>query len=192
MPAVGACNGSYGDYANFSGSTLSPGVYCGGIGIDHNTVTFSPGLYIIAGGGLTFKSANVTGTGVTFVLTNAPPANGGASSFAPVSMDVNSDVRLSAMTTGSLAGVLFYDDPAAGVPGTLYKNSLSSSSLTAFDGSMYFPNQALEAKSNSPVTINGGVVARQLAITTGQQNIVINGMGAGPAYFALKQARIVE
>jgi hypothetical protein len=192
MPTVGACNGAYGAYANFSGSTLSPGVYCGGIGIDHSTVTFSPGLYIIAGGGMDFKHATVTGNGVTFVLTNAPVANGGAFAYAPITMDVNSDVRLSAMTTGSLAGVLFYADPTAGVAGTLYTNEIGSSSATAFNGSMYFPTQAIAAQSNSPVTINGGVVVKSVNITTGQENIVINGFGAGAGYFALKAARIVE
>jgi len=192
MPAVGACNGAYGAYANYSGSTLSPGVYCGGIGLHNATVTLSPGLYIIAGGGLDFKQATVIGNGVTFVLTNAPSANGGASAYAPITTDVNSDIRLSAMTTGSLAGVLFYADPSAGVAGTVYTNELGSSSAAAFNGSMYFPTQTLVAKSNSPVTINGGVVVKSLGITTGQQNIVIDAMGGGPSYFALKQPRIVE
>ena len=52
--------------------------------------------------------------------------------------------------------------------------------------------QAIAAKSNSPVTINGGVVVKSVDIKTGSENFVINGMGAGPSYFVLKQARIVE
>lgn len=204
MPAVGACNGAYGAYEDFGGSTLSPGVYCGGIGINHGgTVTLQPGLYILAGGGLYLKSATVIGNGVTFVNTNAPAANGGAANFGvpafrktdpntAINIEVNSDVRISAMTTGPLAGVLFYGDPAAGIPGTVYTNYLYSSSDVALMGSMYFPTERLQAKSHSDLTINGVVVVRELQINTGQENIVIKGPSAGGIYYPLKQPTIVE
>jgi hypothetical protein len=191
MPAVGTCTGAYGDYANFTGATLSPGTYCGGIGIDHATVTFSPGLYILAGGGLILKHATVTGNGVTFVNTNAPATNGGAANFAPFDFDVNTVVNFSAMTTGSLAGVLFYQDPNAGVPGTDYTNFIGSSSAITYNGTVYFPTQTVASKSNSPITINGGLIAGKLVITTGQEILAINGAGAG-GYFVPKKATIVE
>jgi hypothetical protein len=204
MPEVGECNGAYGEYSDFQGSTLSPGVYCGGIGINHGgTVTFEPGLYILAGGGLYLKSATVIGNGVTFVNTNAPEANGGATNYGvpyslvnengvAINFETNTVVQLSAMTTGSLAGVLFYADPSAGLPGTIYTNYLYSSSEGLLLGSVYFPNEALAAKSNSLLTLNGEVVVRRLKITTGQQNIVINGPSAGSSYYGLKQPTIVE
>lgn len=199
MPSVGACNGAYGAYQDYGGATLSPGVYCGGISIDHSTVTFQPGLYILAGGGLDFKHATVTGNGVTFVNTNAPAANGGAS-YKPFDMDVNSNVTLSACTTYDATlcpfpGILFFQDPAASPAldpgGEPWVNSLGSSAAATFNGSIYLPTQALGAKSHSPITINGGVVALRLDIKTGQQDITITGPGAG-SYFALKRPTIVE
>jgi len=204
MPEVGACNGAYGAYADFQGTTLDPGTYCGGIGINHGgTVTLNPGLYILAGGGLYLKSATVIGNGVTFVNTNAPEANGGAANFGvpdalssepntAIEIEVNTVLQLSAMTTGSLAGVLFYGDPAAGVLGTTYTNYLYSSSETALMGSVYFPSQGIAAKSNSDLTINGAVVVKTLSITTGQENITIKGPSSGSGYYGLKQPTIVE
>jgi hypothetical protein len=199
MPAVGACNGAYGAYANYGGASLSPGVYCGGIGIDHSTVTFQPGLYILAGGGLDFKHATVNGTGVTFINTNAPSANGGAS-YQPFDMDVNSNVRLSSCTTYDATlcpfpGILFWQDPAASPAldpgGNVWVNTLGSSAAATFNGTVYLPTQAVGAKSHSPITINGGLVALRLDIKTGQEQIVVTGASAGE-YFALKRATIVE
>jgi hypothetical protein len=191
MPAVGACNGPYGAYQNYSGATLSPGVYCGGIGLDHQTVTFNPGLYILAGGGMSFKHASVTGNGVTFVITNAPVANGGAANYGPLDFDTNSDVSFSAMTTGSLAGVLFYQDPAAGLPSTTYTNFIGSSSAVTYNGTVYMPTQTVASKSNSPITINGGLIVGRLQITTGQEIVAINGAAAGQ-YFVPRKGTIVE
>jgi len=204
MPEVGACNGAYGAYSDFQGSTLSPGVYCGGIGINHGgTVTFQPGMYILAGGGLYLKSATIIGNGVTFVNTNAPVADGGAAMYGvpnavssedntAIEIEVNTVIQLSAMTTGSLAGVLFYADPTAGVAGTIYTNYLYSSSDGSLLGAVYLPNEVIEAKSHSLLTINGPVVVRSLRITTGMENIVIKGPGSGSDYYGLKQPTIVE
>ena len=201
QPAVGACNAgsagaNYGAYQNFAGGNLSPGVYCGGIGVDNNKVaTLSPGLYIIAGGGLNLKHATFTGTGVTFFITNGPGNN--AAQFAPVDMAVNANVTLSACTTFDvvlcpLPGVLFYQDPAAGVAGQTYTNFIGSSTGVAFNGTMYFPTQGISTKSNSPVIINGGLVVKTFAISTGQENFVLNGLSGGAGNFALKKATIVE
>jgi hypothetical protein len=204
MPEVGPCNAAYGAYADFQGSSLSPGVYCGGIGINHGgTVTFAPGLYILAGGGLYLKSATVIGNGVTFVNTNAPEADGGAANYGvpnavssvdntAIEIETNTVIQLSAMTTGSLAGVLFYADPTAGLPGVKYTNYLYSSSDGSLMGTIYAPNEGIAAKSNSLLTLNGAVVVRSLQITTGQENIVIRGPGSGPNYYGLKQPTIVE
>jgi hypothetical protein len=203
MPTVGPCNGAYGAYQDFTGTTLSPGVYCGGISIKTGTVTMAPGLYILAGGGLYLKNTTVVGSGVTIVNTNAPDANGGAANFgvpntlasAPntaIEIEVTSDVQLSAMTTGSLAGILIYGDPAAGVAGTVYTNYLYSASPTALMGTLYFPTEGLQAKSHSTLTVNGAVVARRVTINTGNENITINGPASGPNYYPIKQPTIVE
>lgn len=61
---------------------LTPGVYCGKLTVKNNTmVTLTPGIYVIKGGPFTTESnARVSGTGVTFFLTD-----GGGYSFAGLS-----------------------------------------------------------------------------------------------------------
>jgi hypothetical protein len=170
--------------------------------MDNGVVTaFSPGLYILAGGGLNIKHATVTGTGVAFVSTNAPPAKGGGG-FRPFSMEVTSDVALSTCTTYDatncpLPGILFYQDPAASPTvdpstGLMWTNFIGSSSGAAFNGTIYFPTQEISTKSHSPVTINGGLVVKRFTIQTGQENFVINGPHLGAGFFALKKGSIVE
>jgi hypothetical protein len=191
----GACNnGTYGFYQNVTTSTLTPGVYCGGITLDHQSVTFNPGLYVIKGGGFTMKHATATGNGVTFVDMNAPAANGGASNFAPFDFSVNSSASFTAMSSGSLAGILFYVDPSAPSTnaGGPIVNSLGSNAMTTYNGSIYIPNQGIDLSSSATLTVNGGIVARTVAAKTGNGDIIINGVSGGAGNYALKKAVIIE
>jgi hypothetical protein len=81
------------------GSTLDAGHYCG---LDlKNAVTLNSGVYIIDGGSLTVNAnAAVTGSGVTFYLVNG----------ASVKINGNSDMQLSAPTSGTYSGMLFIND----------------------------------------------------------------------------------
>ena len=117
----------------------SPGVYCFR-GMDFKgTVTLPAGVYIIDGGSLTFGSqAQVTGNGVTFVLTSRT-ATSDPSSIAELSMHGGAQVNLTAPATGTYAGVLMYQDRRAPM-GSSQVNGNSSSS---FQGGFYFPSQQL-------------------------------------------------
>lgn len=207
-----ACNGAYNAYQTVTTATLSPGVYCGGITLDHQTVSFSAGLYVLKGGGFSLKHANATGTGVTFVNLNAPAAYGGSSNFCPFMFDVNSSATFSAMTTGSLANVLFYTDPGAPsvyiAPVSPYPasvciigstkagdpivNSLGSNAVTTYTGSIYMPNQAIDLTSSADLTVNGGIVARTVAAKTGTGKITVAGVSGAGGSYALKKPTIVE
>ena len=119
----GACQ-SYG------GKTLQPGRYCGGLSLN-GTITLSPGVYIIDGG--TLKSngnANITGTGVTFVLANN----------AQISFNGNSVLKLSAPTSGAYSGMLFFGSRSNS---TLASVTLNGSSSSVMTGAIYFPNQTV-------------------------------------------------
>jgi hypothetical protein len=80
-PSLSSC--TYNNTSFWGGThTLSPGTYCGGIDIANNaTVTFSPGLYIIAGG-LSSSDSYIYGTGVTLYFTKTS----GASSYSPITV----------------------------------------------------------------------------------------------------------
>ncbi|MEQ1755221.1 MAG: pilus assembly protein TadG-related protein [Micropepsaceae bacterium] len=133
-------------------ATLSPGRYCGG-GNLKGTKTFNPGVYIMDGG--TFRinaSANVSGSGVTFYLTNG----------ATVDFNGTADITLSAPTSGAYKGILFWankDDPN----NSNKFNGTASSHLT---GALYFPNQDVQFLGNFS-GVNGclRVVARTMKFT---------------------------
>jgi len=170
-----------------------PGSYCGGIKIGGGTITFSPGLYFLRGGGLDIGGSGtiVNGTGVTFVNTNAPAIDGGANKFNIFNFQSGAIVTLSAMTTGTLSGVLLYQDPAAGQAGHAYTNSFKSGNGSILSGSIYLPTQSLAIQYAGSLTINGGIVARSLlAQSSGTLNLT--GISGGTGYFALRRSSIVQ
>jgi Putative Flp pilus-assembly TadE/G-like len=96
VPVAGACNVSNMQISSGS-QTLNPGTYCGGLSISGNaTVTFNPGLYVIAGGNFLVSNATVEGSGVTVSLADTA-----------VGIDWNTAVvRLAAPKTGTYAGMV--------------------------------------------------------------------------------------
>ena len=110
----------------------------------------------------------ITGTGVTFINTNARTVDGGADKFDRFYMDSQSEANLSAPTSGPMMGILFFQDPGAGKAGTVYENVIGSGSNAVFTGTLYFPTQPVElGASGSTTTINGGVVAQTVKVTSG-------------------------
>lgn len=127
--------------------TLWPGTYCGGIVVDSNvTVTANAGMYILYGGGLTVSGGgNLIGTGVTFFNMDSGSSYGG---YKPMVISGGSATQLSAPTSGTYEGLLFYQDP--NIPSTNYnkQNTVSGTSSTQFQGILYFPD--------SPLVYSGG------------------------------------
>lgn len=118
----------------------SSGVYCyRGMDIK-GTLTLPPNsVIIIDGGTLDFGSqANVTGTGVTFILTSRN-ADTNPSQIADLSMNGSAVVDVTAPTSGTYAGVLFYQDRRASYGST----TVNGNSASRFQGSFYFPNREL-------------------------------------------------
>lgn len=133
-------------------ATLSPGRYCGG-GNLKGVKTFNPGLYIMDGG--TFRinaSANVTGSDVTFFLTNG----------AAVDFNGTATITLSAPTSGFYKGILFWNDKNDPYQSNKF-NGTAASKLT---GALYFPNQDVQFLGNFS-GVNGclRVVARTMKFT---------------------------
>ncbi len=158
-PAVGACtqtnyNPGYGNW------TLNPGVYCGGIIIGNgSTAVFNPGTYIINGGGIQFGGGStITGNGVMFYLT------GTNATYASVTMANGVTVTLSAETSGSYVGVLFYQN-----------RSITSSSVATFaggssdtlTGTLYFPTTAVSFSNGASGGGNTAIVADTVTFSGG-------------------------
>lgn len=152
-PTVGSC--TYNNYSTNSNATLSPGVYCGGITLNGSARgTFNPGLYILNNGGLTLNgNTTITGTGVTFYLTGT----------STLTLNGGNGVSLVAPTTGTYAGILFFQDPADTRGATFNGNN-----STTLQGALYFPTAAL--------TVNGtGSTAAYTILVA--STITFNGSG---------------
>lgn len=110
-------------------------------GIDiKGTVTFPPGATIyVNGGDLGFGSqANVTGLGVTFILTHENAATN-PNQIAGVDIQGGAQMNLTAPDTGTYAGVLIYQDRRA----PFDTSHINGNSSTFFRGAFYFPSQEL-------------------------------------------------
>jgi hypothetical protein len=107
-PSFSSCSQT--SYSLSSGTaTLTPGTYCKGIQLTSSTVTLNPGLYILTGAS-DWKGSTVTGTGVTFFLTQ-----GGGGSFGTFKIEQSSTISISAPTDsshGGIANVLLMNDRA--------------------------------------------------------------------------------
>jgi hypothetical protein len=144
---------------NTSTATLSPGFYYGGISINGNqAVAFNPGLYILGGGGLSINgnTSTMSGTGVTFYNTT------GLGGYKAIKLNGNTQINLSAPTTGSLQGILFFQDrsiPTSG-PGSV----INGNSASTFEGALYFPTTTVTYNGNSGINAYTILVAYDIVI----------------------------
>lgn len=151
-----------------SGKQL-PGVYTVNLGGNGN-LTLNPGIYILKGGGMdTGGNADVTGSGIFLYNTYStyPAAPGATPSCSTINLQGNSQMVLSAQTTGTWANLLVYQDPACSVEMKIGGNG-------TFDGtgSIYIPSAHFRFDGN-PSTLNGSqLIARTVDIQNG--NITIN------------------
>jgi hypothetical protein len=151
-----------------SNTTLSPGVYCGGINIANGstTATLQPGNYIIRGGGLTVAtSGRIIGDSVTIFFTT------GAVPYSGMSITNSCTATLTAPTSGAYKGILFFADPATVPLG--YINTFSCAGTQV--GSFYFPNETVYfSNGNGKLTIQGAIVAYSMRIKSGSAVEMLN------------------
>lgn len=127
-PAAGACTS-----VSNQATTLYPGTYCNGITINGNeNVTFSPGVYYMKGNLIVNGQDTVSGNGVTFYFASGS-----------LIMNGGSQLNFVAPTTGSYAGILYYQNPSD--TNTIILNGDTTS---VYQGVVYAPGANL--------TINGG------------------------------------
>ncbi len=132
---------------NSATATLSPGFYYGGISINGNqAIVLNPGVYILGGGGLSINgnTSSMTGTGVTFYNTN------GLGGYKTIKLNGNTQVNLTAPTTGSLQGMLFFQDRSISTSGA--GSIINGNSSSTFDGALYFPTTKLTFNGNSSLS----------------------------------------
>lgn len=167
-PPVGSC-----------GTTSGPGTYCGGLSFK-GTVNLAPGTYVINGGSLDFgANANITGSGVTFYLTNG----------ATLTMNGNATANLSAPTSGTYQGLLFYGDRTQGNA----VNKINGDSSSLLTGTIYFPTQEVEFLGNFSGAGGCTQVVADTILYTGNSHFTSNCAGSGiPAIPVAGSVALVE
>jgi len=157
------------DYTKFkvTGGTkiLTPGVYCDGIDITGgSTVTFSPGLYVLNGGGLSVSgNSTLNGTGVTFYNTAS-----GSNAYKPVSISGGTIGTLSAPTSGPMEAMLFFQDRAIRSSQT---NTISGGSTLNLAGAVYFLTTPLNFSGNSSGDADYTILVASLITFTGASRL---------------------
>ena len=126
-------------FANASGAVLQPGNYTNGMTLS-GTKTLSPGVYVVSGGDFKVNAnANISGSGVTIYIK----AGSG------VHVNNTATLNLSAPTSGTYSGMLFFGD-RSGTENIAF-NGVAASKLT---GAIYFANQDIKYLGN--FSGNGG------------------------------------
>ena len=123
---------------------IQPGTYCGGITISAaaKTATFAAGTYILAGGGLTASGGvNVYSDGGVMFYNTTDPSN--KAGYKPITVSGGTSTTLTAPTSGTYAGILFFQDRNLPSTDLNKQNTISGGSTGAFTGVLYFPTTPL-------------------------------------------------
>jgi Flp pilus assembly protein TadG len=113
------------------------------------TLRLNPGVYYIDGGEFSVGSqGQLTGEGVTIILTSSNAASN-PNSIATVGMNAGAEVRLTAPTSGTYKGVIFYQDRRAVDSGD---NKINGNSNALYQGAFYFPKQEIKFNGSAGMT----------------------------------------
>ena len=143
-------------------TTLSPGIYCGGIVITGGAnVTFKPGLYRIKNG-LTISASAASGTGVTFYIDSGATTISGGSSV----------VKFSAPTSGPWEGILFFQNRA-----NAWQATFSGGGNLGLEGTLYFRSAQVQYAGGTATNAAYTVIVSSILKFTGPS--ALNGYYAG-------------
>ena len=152
------------------------------------TVHFDPGVYYIDGGEFSAGSqAVISGSGVTFILTsNNATSNPG--SIATIDMNGGASVNLTAPTSGTYSGVLFYQDRRALDNND---NKINGNSGSKLEGAIYMPGQSLTFNGTSGMNTEClQLVSRRVGFS-GNTNITNNCPTGGSHSFTGTRVELV-
>jgi len=119
--------------------------------VGNATFTFGAGTYILVGGGLSTQSSNshiVGNGGVTFYNTFGATTNSSNYSYTGIQIGATSTVSLTAPTSGTYAGILFFEDrnsPAA-------NDDYGGGATAVYQGIIYAKNASVTMYGNSSVS----------------------------------------
>jgi hypothetical protein len=157
-----------------SSGTANYGCYAG-ISINgNNSLTLNPGLYIINGNISIGGSATVSGTGVT-IYTNGS-----------VSMNGNAPLTLSAPTSGTYNGILYFQSRSDS-----NSFSLTGTSGSSISGIFYAPLAPASYQGTSGATVNASFVVNTMSLG-GTPVLHSYSLDSGPGNGPLGSSVVVE
>ena len=190
-PVVPSCSGQLNVAPNNTRNINNSGGVSCYRGMDlKGTVNFDPGIYYIDGDTLSFGAqANVTGTNVVFILTSSTAASD-PTSVATLNMNGGAHVNLTAPSTGTYAGILFYQDRRAS---SAYSNFITGDSTSLIQGAIYFPNQLVQYTGNTGINTNCmQLVAKNVTFTGNSDISNVCPSGSGGSSISGRQIRLVN
>jgi Flp pilus assembly protein TadG len=123
------------------------------VAANSDTVTLNPGIYVINGGSLHFANGTQKGgAGVFFYLENG----------ASLTIDNGANVSLSAPTSGTYSGVLFYQQAS-----DTNAVSIAGGSSASISGAIYAPGAVVNMSNGSSSSVTSNVVAQTLNMSGG-------------------------
>lgn len=149
------------------------------------TANLSPGIYYINGTDFDIGAqAVLNGTGVIFILTGPS-----ASNIAEAKVNGGAKLNITAPTSGTYAGVLFYQDRRAN-SGPV--NKINGNSTSKLQGAIYFPKQELQFSGTAGMDIKCiQMVARRLTFTGNSTVTNVCPPGSGAQAFKGTAVRLV-
>lgn len=189
VPSYGACTAT--NTTAQTAVTLSPGVYCGGLKVNAGaTVDLDPGVYIMAGGSFDVAGGGtVRGDDVTIILTDDAGGN-----YTTVKINGGADIELNAPTTGSWAGILFYQDrDAPSYQGAnVITNTFTGGADMVLNGAVYFPSQAIQYTGNATIASQCVQLVGKQVVMTGTSQLANNCAAAGTETLGIARVRLLR
>jgi hypothetical protein len=146
------------------------------LGVNGDSVTVNPGIYVITGS-LSTGSATVSGgDGVTFYLVG----NGS------VNIQNGSTISFTAPTSGAYNGILFYQDRSDTAAATVEGGASSS-----LKGILYFPSASLQIGNGTATTAYTPIVSKSLTLVGGS-NLTDDDYASINSSDPLQSPRLVE
>ena len=161
-PPLGNCAAHPSQTTPASNATLTQGTYCGGIyvGNGNTNITFSPGIYVINGGGISLNSTTVTANGVMFYLT------GTNATYQPAAIGNGVTVDMSAATSGTYQGILFFQDRSITYTAS-NGSSFTEGATLNMSGTLYFPTTSVSFSGTASSSGYLAIIASTVSFTGG-------------------------
>lgn len=144
-PTFSPCKGNANKISINPGNTVDrsadTGVQCVSDINVNGTLKLGSATYVIDGGNFSAGAqANISCTGCTIILTNS---DGGTPTIGQADINGGAQLNMSAPTSGTYDGLLFYQDRRAATGSTIV-NKINGNSSSLMSGAFYFPNQQLQ------------------------------------------------